>query len=416
MKFIHCADLHLDQPFQGLGRTPMALREKMITANQSVLTKIVDTAILEKVDFVLIVGDTFHQPIPTVQTQQHFIKELERLNQVDIPVVLTFGNHDYYQKDKYWFEFPGNTLCFTDENVETIQLVTKGQEKVAISGFSYVSPEITEEKALSFPSRNFQADFHLGLYHGQVGRTTDHPYAPFQLSQLERLNYDYWALGHIHQPTVISEKPLSVYPGSPLGHTKKEKNSRGFVLIESRDQGLVTHWHTVKAVRWEEITIDLTEIQSLTEVAPLVESRVQREVSTDSSDLTFLGIAFSHSNQEMSDAIEQELAQKELLRYLQEKIYHTSAENCWVFELTLTHSESMSREWPFGIDSQKVSQMLLDFKDASAFDNELNLLFRQPEFRQLFGSNPSFRAITLAKSAELLGLPLLEEGGDTLEN
>ncbi len=46
-------------------------------------------------------------------------------------------------------------------------------------------------------------------------------YAPFTWKDLKATGYNYWALGHIHQPQIVSEQPLIVYPGTPQGHTKK---------------------------------------------------------------------------------------------------------------------------------------------------------------------------------------------------
>ncbi|MCC9082599.1 hypothetical protein LOS20_15820 [Enterococcus faecium] len=37
--------------------------------------------------------------------QKHFFDQIERLNEKEIAVYLTFGNHDYYQSERYWFYF-----------------------------------------------------------------------------------------------------------------------------------------------------------------------------------------------------------------------------------------------------------------------------------------------------------------------
>lgn len=70
--------------------------------------------------------------------------------------------------------------------------------------------------AQEFPLRNLEVDYHIGIYHGDV---QDANFAPFSVSELKSKNYDYWALGHIHQPTQLSAE--MIYPGTPQGHTKK---------------------------------------------------------------------------------------------------------------------------------------------------------------------------------------------------
>ncbi len=62
MKFIHAADLHLDTPFEGIrddANSPQSLWKKLQQAPYDSFTRIVNDAIEEKVDFVLLVGDLF---------------------------------------------------------------------------------------------------------------------------------------------------------------------------------------------------------------------------------------------------------------------------------------------------------------------------------------------------------------------
>ncbi len=81
---------------------------------------------------------------------------------------MTFGNHDYYQSERYWFTFPENVHLFTSEEVETKTFLSKKGEKVAISGFSYLHQWIQGDKVTEFPLRH-SVDYHIGLYHGEIG-------------------------------------------------------------------------------------------------------------------------------------------------------------------------------------------------------------------------------------------------------
>ena len=78
-------------------------------------------------------------------------------------MILTFGNHDYYKKDRYWFSFPDNVFLFEKEMVETLYFETKAGEQVAVSGFSYEHPWIDENKALEFPIKQAESDIHIGI-------------------------------------------------------------------------------------------------------------------------------------------------------------------------------------------------------------------------------------------------------------
>ena len=138
IQFIHAADLHMDRSFEGLVNLDKRVQERLLIANLNVLSNIVDEAIKHAVDFVLLAGDSFHQPRPSLKIQKHFVDQMERLNQSNIDVYMIFGNHDYYQQERYWFKFPDNVHLFTSESVETKKLISKSKEEVAISGFSYL--------------------------------------------------------------------------------------------------------------------------------------------------------------------------------------------------------------------------------------------------------------------------------------
>lgn len=72
MKFIHFADAHLDSPFLGLSFLPSESFKQIQNAPMQSLTKIVDLALKEKVDLVLIAGDTFDSFKPTPSAQSFF--------------------------------------------------------------------------------------------------------------------------------------------------------------------------------------------------------------------------------------------------------------------------------------------------------------------------------------------------------
>jgi DNA repair exonuclease SbcCD nuclease subunit len=79
MKFIHTADIHIDQPFSGIHSDHGDIKHLLKISNQQILIKIVDTCIEKKVDFLLVVGDTFHQNQPSIHTQKFVMEEFERL-------------------------------------------------------------------------------------------------------------------------------------------------------------------------------------------------------------------------------------------------------------------------------------------------------------------------------------------------
>lgn len=256
LRFIHCADLHLDRSFEGLYLMNESVDE-LLEINEKVLESIVSVAIKEAVDFVLLVGDTFHQNRPSLKTQYQFFTQMSRLEVADIPVYLSFGNHDYYEEARYWFDFPQNVHLFTEETVQTITGETKQGVSYCISGFSYQKPWLDESKVAQFPRR--QGTYHIGMYHGD--QQGEH-YAPFVVQEMKQKGYDYWALGHIHVATTLSTQPPIIYPGTPQGHTQKEKETPGILLV-TLTQGEAT-WEAIPVhqLSWQEITLSLAGVSN----------------------------------------------------------------------------------------------------------------------------------------------------------
>lgn len=264
MKFLHAADLHLDTPFQGLSGLTPAIQQQLIMAPLTALKRLVELAVAEHVDFVLLVGDLFDQQSQSVQAQAALMTALEQLNKAQIPVILSFGNHDF-QPDLTNWHLPANVHVFGPQ-VTTVTLTTADQMRVAISGFSYAQRWVTDDLVATYPAKSAAVDYHIGMLHGQTGVAGDH-YAPFSLSELLTKHYDYWALGHIHQRQTLNEQPPVVYSGNIQGRHRGETGPKGCLIVTSQaDQTLQPVFHELTAITWTDWMADLTghlERQSL---------------------------------------------------------------------------------------------------------------------------------------------------------
>ena len=87
LRVLHTADVHLDGDTYGTAEAQAAQRER----GRRVFQRIVDLALAEEVDLLLIAGDLFdHNRVPD-ETVAFVQTELQRLRQ---PVVILPGNHD----------------------------------------------------------------------------------------------------------------------------------------------------------------------------------------------------------------------------------------------------------------------------------------------------------------------------------
>jgi exonuclease SbcD len=98
-RFLHCADIHLgnrqynhDTRYWDFSRAYRA---------------VVDTALAERVDFVVLAGDLFHHRSVDPRTLSHAVGGLQRLRAAGIPVLAVEGNHEraYHGDRMGWMHF-----------------------------------------------------------------------------------------------------------------------------------------------------------------------------------------------------------------------------------------------------------------------------------------------------------------------
>lgn len=260
MKFLHIADVHLDSPFLGLSFLPSELFCQIKNAIQLSFEKAVNFAIDNDVDLVLLAGDTFDSIHPTPQSKIFFANQIKRLVDRQIQVVMVLGNHDYSQIDDLLLnESPYFKIIGSNEQIEQVDFMTKSQYKYRVVGFSYQHNHITEDIIAKYPPKSTSI-YTIGLAHAGMKQSSvdQNNYAPFTLNEVKNLNYDYFALGHIHLRQVLSQEPWIVYSGNLQGRHVNEKDAKGFYFgqVDEQSQNTQLQFIDVSPIVWQ--TVDLT--------------------------------------------------------------------------------------------------------------------------------------------------------------
>ncbi|AKP65483.1 DNA repair exonuclease [Levilactobacillus koreensis JCM 16448] len=256
MKFIHAADLHLDSPFLGLTSLPSTLLATVRQSTFTAATRIFDRALAEHVDFVVLAGDLFDRSEQSVAAQAFLFQQFQRLADAQIPVFISFGNHDYAADQHQTVAYPANVTTFGPE-VGTMTITLQSGETVAVSGFSYPERWVTTDPVVNFPG-HARTDWHIGLLHGAVATGSADHYAPFTVAELLAKRYDYWALGHIHHRQLLNDQPPILYAGNPQGRSINETGAKGAYLVTSQQGKLVPEFFETGVVDWEVPTVQLT--------------------------------------------------------------------------------------------------------------------------------------------------------------
>ena len=193
-RFLHIADLHLDTPFSGHPDLKVRLQQ----AQRDTLTAAVDACLEHHVDALLIAGDLADHESVSYDTVAFVRAQLYRLHQAGICVLYAHGNHDPASGA---LSLPPWVEVFDSRYSRMVEIRSReGQPVGVVVGAGFSRAQEYSCLAEGFPHRHANLPT-VGLLHTHLIEEGGHgtAYAPTSLSQLESLNYDYWALGHIHQ-------------------------------------------------------------------------------------------------------------------------------------------------------------------------------------------------------------------------
>lgn len=256
MTFIHLADLHL-------GKT--VLEAPMLEDQQYFLNEVLQTAVRERADAIVVAGDLYDRSVPPAEAVEALDIFLEGAHRIGTPVMIVSGNHDSPErlqflsgilaqqnlhiaglydgrpacvtlKDKWGpvhfhllpFLKPafvrhalGREVADTDQAVRAAleNLPARPEERNVLVAHQFVCtdsslPETCDSEILS------------------VGGTDRVEASVFD-------SFDYVALGHLHKPQPMGRDTLR-YAGSPLKYSLSEVDHRkSFPLVTLSEKGRV---------------------------------------------------------------------------------------------------------------------------------------------------------------------------------
>ncbi len=263
LKFVHCADIHLEAPFREHGEGGYAETRRMDI--RKAFLRILRAVKEQEADFLLISGDLFEQRYITRKT-------MEWLNMVlsdaQTPIFIIPGNHDPYLRNSWYevWDWPENVHLITPQNPQFVL----EDKKVFIygMGFSSYKQGKPDMSLVPPPQKGF---FNILMLHGTLDMDfSGEAYQPVTSSQLMALNYDYYALGHFHQPRSEYSLGNMINPGSPepLGFDETGTHGAYGVTAIFTSSGIKLEaelFETAQRV-YHSIPVDVTGLKGLEEV------------------------------------------------------------------------------------------------------------------------------------------------------
>ena len=264
VRFVHTADIHLDRPFRGLHETTQRVAAALAQASFDAFNNIIDFAVAEQVDALLIAGDLFDSADRSIRAQVELTAGIERLDAAGIRTAICHGMHDPLDSWTGGLRLPPSCTRFGPEP-EAVAIVDDAE--VVVAGVSQVH-RITPAGLSQFVRSHSPAAARcvVGLLHDPA-IDPDSTTVP---------DIDYLALGGDHQRNVTSRAdPVAVYPGTPQAFEFRECGPRGAYLVEiDGHDGIVSRFQALDAIRLQEIVVGNEQIATMTELLDHVAERI----------------------------------------------------------------------------------------------------------------------------------------------
>ncbi len=253
MKFLHTADLHIGKKIFELS---------LIEDQKYILNQMVDIAVEEQVDAVVIAGDVYDRAVPSTEAVSLLDDFLTRLQEKGIPVIMISGNHDSPERvafadailEKQGLYIAGNyqsplKTVVLEDAYGPVYFVCMPFVKPAIVGATN-SAEAVENMLSAQPmTLSLRQRYVLVAHYFVTGENGETP----ELSDSETdvnvggldnvpadyfRNFCYVALGHIHKPQHIGAGQVH-YSGSPLKYSFSEaRGVKSVNIVELNETGV----------------------------------------------------------------------------------------------------------------------------------------------------------------------------------
>ncbi len=410
--FIHAADLHIGAPFKGLRTSSEQWSEKMMRAVAVAFERLVDLALNEAVDFVVMPGDLFDNSHPSYRDFSMFVAGMERLNQASISVYFCNGNHDpYVSWDDDYSVLPANMHWFSAERASFFAFERDGETLALLGGRGFLNASFPGDEDISAGiDRRFAeratgktAPFMVGVMHS--GLDIDPTRAPVDPKSLYGRGVDYWALGHVHHFRALpnAEHPFIAYSGAPQGRAAQEVGPHGVLKVTMTEgRAPEVQFISTAVIEWQKFKIDVSDCATISEIRELI---IGKQFALNSN---------SHAKEMIFRVklVGRTELHKRLTDQLIEDLRHSVNEGFPFF-----YVDEISNETQLLIDEQKLRQeglfsaLFLETLDDMAADPAATVAALENEYESLGLGTPRFarpKLDKMLKQSKTIVLDLLD--------
>lgn len=351
VKVLHCADLHFDTPFKELSKEISDTSKNELL---EVFKNIIDLAIDENIEVLLIAGDVFDNLTVNKNTLFFISDQIRRIK--NIKVFISPGNHDPYNEKSFYsmINWPENVYIFKGDmefkEVKELNLIVWG------AGFRQNYENETLLRGINVDNDKIN----IMILHGEIAsNNSKNEYNPIYINDIYKSNIDYIALGHKHKFSGILKEGMTTYAysGCPQGRGFDEEGEKGVIIGEVYKSGTNLEFFPVYKRKYVTKEIDITGTNNYDEVV----FKVLSDLSDEEIYKNFYKIILKGELKEHF-----KLRENLLIEKLKNKFYYIKIINQTSIEVNL---EELSRD--YSIKGKFISKILEKLKDASDDDKEI---------------------------------------------
>jgi len=251
MKFIHCADLHLESKIDSIPSAKAKVRREELLRT---FEKLCDYASTSNVSAVIIAGDMFDTSRVSAKTQARVLYAIENCKDVDF--LYLSGNHDEDSFITSIDVLPNNLKVFGND------WTTFSYGDVKITGVNFDG----YNNALIYDTLKLnENDVNIVVLHGQItGYNSTDKTDVITLPALKNKNIDYLALGHVHfyDKNPLDDRAEYCYSGCLDGRGFDELGDHGFSLVEVDGKTVKSEFVKFCSRRFHEYEYDVSNAKT----------------------------------------------------------------------------------------------------------------------------------------------------------
>lgn len=253
MKFAHISDLHLGKRVHQFS---------MLEEQKFILKKIIEMAVDEAIDSILIAGDVYDKVYPSAEAVALFDSFLVQLAKAKIKVFVISGNHDSPERIAFLGQLTQEAGVYLspvyDGEVKKVSLEDE-YGKINVYLLPFIKPVhvrhfYPEETVTNYTQAMEVAVKHMELNQKERNILMAHQFVigamrsdseEISVGGLDNVevtafaDFDYVALGHIHRPQTMGCEKIR-YSGTPLKYSFSESgDQKSLTIFEMKEKGNV---------------------------------------------------------------------------------------------------------------------------------------------------------------------------------